>query len=189
MGRVHFSFAHQHIKGPTASTFVHQPMLSKKRPFIAIIRGGYTGESVINLQSAATLMEALDQQRYEAVYGSSISRKDWHCERADGFPLEFDRGRFAAVRGHGMEVFNAALIASMGHLVRTVSCRVTGHDERVPDRRCAVHGPFHQQVQHHWPLWQWGFPVAASVLLHDRNSGSGRTHYERSWSALFREAG
>ncbi len=173
MGRVHFSFAHQHIKGPTASTFVHQPMLSNKRPFIAIIRGGYTGESVISLQSAATLMEALDQQRYEAVY-VSISRKDWHCERADGFPLEFDRGRFAAVRGHGMEVFNAALIAIHG---------TPGEDGKLQGYLDMMNVPYQtggvlcmalamSKFSTTGLLRQWGFPVAASVLLHDRNSGA-----------------
>ncbi|MCB0764990.1 MAG: ATP-grasp domain-containing protein, partial [Flavobacteriales bacterium] len=82
-------------------------------PFIAILRGGYTGESVISMQSAGTVMEALDPDRFEPVF-VTIARDQWLCERKDGTPMPFDRGAFSADRGRGMERFAAALIAIHG---------------------------------------------------------------------------
>ncbi len=82
-------------------------------PFIAILRGGYTGESVISLQSARTMLEALAPQHFEAVY-VTVQHGEWTCERGDGSLLPFDRGSFSADRGKGMERFAAALIAIHG---------------------------------------------------------------------------
>ena len=81
-------------------------------PFIAVVRGGYTGESVISLQSARTMLEALDAQRFHPVY-VSVSRDAWVCETAEGRALPFDRGTFTADRGNGMERFAGALIATV----------------------------------------------------------------------------
>jgi len=145
-------------------------MPTNKRPFIAILRGGYTGESVISLQSAATVMEALDHKLYEVAY-VTVSQKNWHCERADGSPLELDRGRFAADRGHGMEVFNAAIIAIHG---------TPGEDGKLQGYLDMMNVPYQtggvlcmaltmSKFSTTGLLRQWGFPVAASVLLHDRH--------------------
>lgn len=82
-------------------------------PFIAVLRGGYTGEKVISMQSARTMMEALDTGRYDAVY-VTVDEGPWSCERADGTPLPFDQGTFTADRGQGPERFSAALIAIHG---------------------------------------------------------------------------
>jgi D-alanine-D-alanine ligase len=83
------------------------------RPLIAVLRGGYTGESVISMQSARTMMEALDTARYEAVY-VTVEHQAWTCERTDGTAVPFDRALFTADRGQGHERFAAALIAIHG---------------------------------------------------------------------------
>jgi D-alanine-D-alanine ligase len=138
-------------------------------PFIAILRGGYTGESVISLQSARTMLEALDPQRYEAVY-VTIGRDTWTCERADGTPLPFDRGTFAADRGHGMERFAAALIAIHG---------TPGEDGRLQGYLDMLGIPYQtggvlcmaltmSKYATTALLRQMGFRVAPSLLLHDR---------------------
>ena len=75
-----------------------------QRAFIAILRGGYTGESVISMQSARTMMEALDSERYDAVY-VTVERDRWTCERADVTSLPFDRALFTADRGAGHDQF------------------------------------------------------------------------------------
>ena len=82
-------------------------------PFIAIFRGGYTGESVISQKSAQTMMDAIDATRFEAVF-ITVQRTAWTCERNDGQQLPFDRGAFTADRGNGPEPLAAALIVVHG---------------------------------------------------------------------------
>jgi D-alanine-D-alanine ligase len=87
--------------------------MAQQRPLIAIIRGGYTGESVISMQSAATMMGALDSGRFDPVY-LTVLPSGWTCHRPDEQQIPFDRGTFRADRGHGPERIAAALIAIHG---------------------------------------------------------------------------
>lgn len=82
-------------------------------PLIAVVRGGYSGESVISMQSAARMHAAIDRDRFDARF-VTITRDDWSCCDADGAAMPFDRGAFATDRGHGPERFDAALIAIHG---------------------------------------------------------------------------
>lgn len=82
-------------------------------PLIAVARGGYTGESVISMQSAARMMAAIDRAQFDPLY-VSISRNGWSCETPEGEELSFDRGAFAVDRGHGPERFAGAMIAIHG---------------------------------------------------------------------------
>jgi D-alanine-D-alanine ligase len=84
-----------------------------QRPLIAVVRGGYSGESVISVQSAARILDAVDLARFDPLY-VTIARDSWSCEKAEGLALPFDRGTFAVDRGQGMERFAAALIAIHG---------------------------------------------------------------------------
>ena len=83
------------------------------RPLIAIVRGGYSGESVISHQSAARMMSAIDHRAYEALY-VTVEKRQWCCADPEGRMLGFDRGSFAVVRGGNTERFAAALIAIHG---------------------------------------------------------------------------
>jgi D-alanine-D-alanine ligase len=87
--------------------------MAHHRPLIAVLRGGYTGESVISMQSAATMMEALDNKRFDAVY-VSVLPSGWTCHLPDERELPFDRGTFSVDRGDGPERIAAALIAIHG---------------------------------------------------------------------------
>ncbi len=87
--------------------------MSKTRPLIAVIRGGYSGEAVISLQSAARMMGAIDATRYDAVY-ITVQQDAWCASAADEHTLPFDRGSFAVDLGKGWERFSAALIAIHG---------------------------------------------------------------------------
>lgn len=142
-------------------------------PFIAILRGGYTGESVISLQSARTMMEALDATRYEAVY-ITVARDTWTCERADGTQLPFDRGAFTADRGQGHERFAAALIAIHG---------TPGEDGRLQGYLDMLGVPYQtggvltmaitmSKFSTTGLLRQMGFAVAGSLLLRDRSAAT-----------------
>ncbi|MCI1753892.1 MAG: D-alanine--D-alanine ligase [Flavobacteriales bacterium] len=135
-------------------------------PFIAILRGGYTGENVISRQSAGTMMDALDKSRYEAVF-VSVEKSAWTCERADGTPLAFDRGAFTADRGNGHERFAAALVAIHG---------TPGEDGKLQGYLDMLHVPYQtggvlnmaltmSKYATTGLLRQMGFPVAGSVLL------------------------
>ncbi len=83
------------------------------RPLIAVVRGGYSGESVISYQSAARMLGAIDRAAYEPFY-VSVEREAWTCTDPDEQAITFDRGVFAIDRGNGMERFAAALIAIHG---------------------------------------------------------------------------
>lgn len=142
-------------------------------PFIAVVRGGYTGESVISLQSARTMLEALDAQRFHPVY-VSVSRDAWVCETVDGRALPFDRGTFTADRGNGMERFAGALIAIHG---------TPGEDGKLQGYLDMLGVPYQtggvlcmaiamSKYATTGLLRQMGFTVARSLLLHGRDAGT-----------------
>lgn len=135
-------------------------------PFIAILRGGYTGESVISMQSADNMMAAIDRDRFDAVF-VTVEREVWTCTRTDGSPLPFDRGEFSADRGNGHERFAAALIAVHG---------TPGEDGKLQGYLDMLGVPFQTGGVLNMALTmskystvsllrQMGFPVAPSVLV------------------------
>lgn len=143
------------------------------RPLIAVLRGGYTGESVISMQSARTMMDALDGSRYEGLY-ITVAREAWTCERADGTAVPFDRALFTADRGHGHERFAAALIAIHG---------TPGEDGKLQGYLDMLAVPYQtggvlamaitmSKFSTTGLLRQMGFRVAPSVLLRSRDAGT-----------------
>lgn len=64
----------------------------KKR--IALVTGGFTGESVISLKSAAVVEKNLDQERYE-VYKILITEENWYHEDAKGQQFPIDKNDFS----------------------------------------------------------------------------------------------
>lgn len=83
------------------------------RPLIAVVRGGYSGESVISMQSAARILSAIDTERFDPCF-VTISRERWSAETADEEAVAFDRGDFAVDRGNGPERIAGAFIAIHG---------------------------------------------------------------------------
>ena len=84
-----------------------------ERPLIAVIRGGYSGESVISHQSAKRMMAAIDRDRFEPLF-VTIDKDHWSCSTADGTALGLDRGRFAISTADAERRFQAALIVIHG---------------------------------------------------------------------------
>ncbi|HQV39103.1 MAG: D-alanine--D-alanine ligase [Flavobacteriales bacterium] len=144
-------------------------------PFIAILRGGYTGESVISLKSAQTMMDALGTDRFDAAF-ISVAREGWTCERHDGTVLPFDRGAFSADRGQGPERFAAALISIHG---------TPGEDGKLQGYLDMLKVPYQtggvlnmaltmSKFSTTGLLRQMGFAVAPSLLLQGRDASDAQ---------------
>lgn len=144
-------------------------------PFIAILRGGYTGESVISMQSAKTMMDAVDAARFDPVY-ITVKTDRWTCERADGTVLPFDRAFFTADRGAGQERFAATLIAIHG---------TPGEDGKLQGYLDMLGVPYQtggvlnmavtmSKFSTTGLLRQLGLPVASSILLQGRTADMER---------------
>ena len=61
---------------------------------IALVAGGYSGEYVISVQSAAVIEAQLDHNRYN-VYKIVITRDSWTYTGADGQAVAIDRNDFS----------------------------------------------------------------------------------------------
>lgn len=65
---------------------------------IALVTGGFTGESVISLKSAAVVEQTIDRDRYE-VYKIFIYRNDWHYLSVSGEKIPVDLNDFSISLG------------------------------------------------------------------------------------------
>ena len=137
-----------------------------ERPLIAVVRGGYSGESVISHQSALRLLEALDSARFEPYY-VTVTKDQWTCESVDGSSIPFDRGVFAIDLGNGPVRFKMALIAIHG---------APGEDGKLQGYLDMLQVPYQTGDVLNMALTfskystasflrQWGIPVSPSVLL------------------------
>jgi D-alanine-D-alanine ligase len=61
---------------------------------IALVTGGFTGESVISLKSAAVVEKTIDRQKYD-VYKILIYPGDWHYVNAGGEKIPVDLNDFS----------------------------------------------------------------------------------------------
>ena len=84
-----------------------------KKLNIALIAGGYSGERVISLGSAAVAEKHIDAQLFN-VYKIDIDRQDWThiTENGDGFTV--DKNDFSITMNHIKITFDAALIIIHG---------------------------------------------------------------------------
>lgn len=65
---------------------------------IALVTGGFTGESVISLKSAAVVERTIDRERYD-VYKILIYPNDWHYMSASGEKIPVDLNDFSISLG------------------------------------------------------------------------------------------
>ncbi len=79
---------------------------------IALITGGFTGESVISLKSAAQIEQNLDATKFE-VYKIIISPQSWYYE-ANGQTVEVDKNDFSLVIGGKKVLFDAVFVGLHG---------------------------------------------------------------------------
>ena len=79
---------------------------------IALITGGFTGESVISLKSAAQIEQNLDAAKFE-VYKIIISPQSWYYE-ANGQAIEVDKNDFSLSIAGKKVLFDAVFVGLHG---------------------------------------------------------------------------
>ncbi|MVT09257.1 D-alanine--D-alanine ligase [Chitinophaga tropicalis] len=80
---------------------------------IALVAGGYSGEYVISVQSAAVIEKHLDSSRYN-VYKIAITRDGWNYTGADGQAVAVDRNDFTLTINGNKIKFDAVFIGIHG---------------------------------------------------------------------------
>lgn len=80
---------------------------------IALVAGGYSGEYVISVQSAAVIEKHLDSSKYN-VYKISITRDGWNYIAADGQLTAIDRNDFSLTINGNRINFDAVFIGIHG---------------------------------------------------------------------------
>ncbi len=83
----------------------------KKR--IALLAGGYTGESVISLKSAQTVLNHVDQNKYE-LYLIIVDTEGWWYKAEDGKKYAIDKNDFSLSISNDKISFDAAFIIIHG---------------------------------------------------------------------------
>lgn len=85
----------------------------QKKPTIAFVTGGYSGEAVISYKSAITIQNNIDKEKYD-VYRIDITPERWFHPAEDGQACLVDRNDFSIeVRGRKI-TFDAVLIGIHG---------------------------------------------------------------------------
>lgn len=92
-----------------------QPFLiaGNMRKVIALVTGGYTGESVVSFKSAAFVQSQLNAELYE-VYKISIVKDGWYMEGPEGERYPVDRNDFSLRMGEKLIRFDAVFIMLHG---------------------------------------------------------------------------
>jgi D-alanine-D-alanine ligase len=80
---------------------------------IALITGGFTGESTISLKTAATIEKNLNKDKY-SVYKIIITRSSWYHEDLNGRKYEVDKNDFSLTIDNHQIKFEAAFISLHG---------------------------------------------------------------------------
>lgn len=80
---------------------------------IALVAGGYTGESVISMNSAETVYKSLDKNKYD-IYRITIDKESWRCLDDDKQLHFIDRNDFSIPMKSGKVTFDAAFIIIHG---------------------------------------------------------------------------
>ena len=78
---------------------------------IALLAGGYSGEYVISIQTAATIEKSLDHSLYN-VYKIIITKEEWYYE--DGEKIQVDKNDFSLLLNGAKVNFDCVFIAMHG---------------------------------------------------------------------------
>jgi D-alanine-D-alanine ligase len=84
-----------------------------RKPRIAFVTGGYSGEAEISYQSAKTIEKNIDPEKFEH-YKIDITREGWFHQSADGTKTEVDKNDFSLNSNGEKITFDAVLIGIHG---------------------------------------------------------------------------
>ncbi len=84
-----------------------------KRPTIAFITGGYSGESVISYKSAVTIENNLDTEKF-IIYKIDITPRGWFHDTSDGLKIQVDKNDFSLTIKGDTILFDAVLVGIHG---------------------------------------------------------------------------
>ena len=84
-----------------------------RKPRIAFVTGGYSGEAEISYQSAKTIEKNIDPQKFEH-YKIDMTRQGWFHQSADGTKTEVDKNDFTLQLNGEKISFDAVLIGIHG---------------------------------------------------------------------------
>lgn len=80
---------------------------------IALVTGGFSGESVISYKSAETILKNVDTEKWNCFY-IDISPEGWFCKHEGDAVLPVDKNDFSVLRDGAKIRFDAALIGMHG---------------------------------------------------------------------------
>ena len=80
---------------------------------IALVTGGFSGESVISYKSAITIDNNLDRNRFN-VYKIDVNPQGWFYENQDGSKIEIDKNNFTLTVNNTTINFDAVFIGMHG---------------------------------------------------------------------------
>jgi D-alanine-D-alanine ligase len=84
-----------------------------RKPRIAFVTGGYSGEAEISYQSAKTIEKNIDPEKFEH-YKIDMTRQGWFHQSADGTKTEVDKNDFTLSLNGEKITFDAVLIGIHG---------------------------------------------------------------------------
>jgi D-alanine-D-alanine ligase len=80
---------------------------------IALVTGGFTGERVVSLKSAAVIDSNLDREKFD-VYKIIIDEEGWYHETSDGNKVEVDKNDFSLTINGAKITFDGVFIGLHG---------------------------------------------------------------------------
>lgn len=84
-----------------------------RKPCIAFVTGGYSGEAAISYESAKTIETNLDREKYD-VYKIDIRPDGWFYTWDDGAQVSVNKGDFSLNTGNKLVYFDAVFIGIHG---------------------------------------------------------------------------
>lgn len=111
----------------------------KRKLRVAVLFGGRSAEHEVSLQSAKSIIEAIDRSKYEVVLIGIDKSGGWHLNEASSFLLHADNPKLIALN-KGNESVTLAPSAGGGHTFVALSGKDTGRavDVVFP----VLHGPY-----------------------------------------------
>ena len=142
-----------------------------QKPNVAVVCGGYSGESEVSMKSAAMVMRHIDRDKYTP-YKVVIERDRWYLEKENGELYPIDKNDFSCAQEDGWIQFDLAFIIIHG--TPGEDGKLQGYFDmmQIPHTTGSVLNmslTFNKSATTRF-LRTMGYPVANSVILHKAGS-------------------